>query len=163
MNVRQIVIVGIIASLVMAMWDMVVEAIVPNGAGFFGAPIAIGAVLVRNLQGSGNPIPFDGLAFVLGLMGHMMNAVVLAAVFGLFAARTRLSSGGLIWAGMAWGVIVFVIMWFGVAPIVDPLLHNLNGPVFFVAHLMWGAVLGWVWSRLGSRGQRATDGQMAPA
>ena len=87
MHIRSVIIGGIVASLVIGMWEMIVEAVLPDGAGFFGPVVAIGATLVRDLQGSSNPIPFDGVAFILGLAGHMMNSVVLAAVFGLVASR----------------------------------------------------------------------------
>ena len=87
MDRRRILIAGIGASLVLAMWEMIVEAVIPDGAGFFGPPIAIGATIVRDLQGSANPIPFDVVALVLGLMGHMMNSVILAVIFGLIVTR----------------------------------------------------------------------------
>jgi len=86
-HIRSVIIGGIVASLVIGMWEMIVEAVLPGGAGFFGPVVAIGATVVRDLQGSSNPIPFDGVAFILGLAGHMMNSVVLAAVFGLVASR----------------------------------------------------------------------------
>ena len=41
MNARSIFIGGIAASLVIAMWEMIVEGVLPGGAGFFGPPIAI--------------------------------------------------------------------------------------------------------------------------
>lgn len=148
MSIRSIVISGIVASLVIAMWEMVVEAIIPNGAGFFGPPIAIGATLVRDLQGAANPVPFNGLALILGLMGHMMNSVVLAAVFGFLVTRSRPSGTRTVGLGMVWGVVVFVITWFVVVPAVDPVLFNLNAGAFFIAHLMWGLALGFAWSRL---------------
>ncbi len=147
MNVRRIVVGGVIASLVIAMWEMVVEAIIPDGAGFFGPPIAIGAAIVRDLQGSANPIPFDGLALILGLMGHMMNSVILAAVFGLIVSRLSLSSGRTALGGMAWGVAVFIGMWFVVAPLIDPLMLNVNAAAFFLGHVMWGLALGVLWAR----------------
>ena len=159
MNARPIVAIGIAASLVLAMWEMVVEAIIPDGAGFFGAPIAIGATVIRDLQGSANPIPFDGAALVLGLMGHMMNSIVLAAIFGLLVARRLLTTWQLAGAGMAWGVAIFVAMWFVVIPVIDPLMHNLNAVVFLAAHLMWGLVLGLAWARFGV--SRVTDGGLA--
>ncbi|MEO8625188.1 MAG: hypothetical protein ABI452_00665 [Candidatus Limnocylindrales bacterium] len=147
MNTRAVVIAGVASSVVLAMWEMVVETILPSGAGFFGAPIAIGATIVRNLQGSTNPIPFDGLALVLGLAGHMMNAVILAAIFAIGVGRRNLGTGALVIAGMAWGAAVFAGMWFVVVPVVDPLMGNLNAPAFVVGHLMWGATLGFVWAR----------------
>jgi hypothetical protein len=160
MNTRAILIDGIAASLVIAMWEMVVEAVVPNGAGFFGPPIAIGATIVRDLQGSSNPIPFDGAALVIGLAGHMMNSVILAVVFGLTVGRRGLRTTGLLTAGVAWGAIVFAAMWFVIVPAVDPLVLNLNGIAFLVGHMMWGAALGLLWSRFagaeGSFSLRAT-------
>jgi uncharacterized membrane protein YagU involved in acid resistance len=149
MDIRRIFISGVIASLVLAMWEMVVEAVIPDGAGFFGPPIAIGAAIVRDLQGSANPLPFNGLALILGLMGHMMNSVVLAAVFGAFVTRTSLSSAATIGLGAAWGVLVFAAMWLVALPIIDPVMLNLNGLVFLAAHMMWGGALGLIWVRFG--------------
>ncbi|MEX2183265.1 MAG: hypothetical protein WEC14_02370 [Chloroflexota bacterium] len=152
MDRTRILVAGIGASLVLAMWEMIVEALIPDGAGFFGPPIAIGATIVRDLQGSANPIPFDALALVLGLMGHMMNSVILAVVFGVIASRLALSAAGTVGLGMAWGAAVFVAMWFVVAPAIDPLMLNVNAAAFFAAHLMWGAALGFIWTRYGSTG-----------
>lgn len=148
MQVRNVVIGGIVASLVIGMWEMIVEAVLPGGAGFFGPVIAIGATVVRDLQGSGNPIPFDAVALVLGLAGHMMNSIVLAAVFGLVAARFAHQGGKLIIAGVLYGILVWAVMWFVVLPLVDPLMLNLNGLVFLVGHMMWGAALGFLWTRV---------------
>ncbi len=150
MNTRAILVGGIVASLVIAMWEMIVEAIVPDGAGLFGPPIAIGATVVRDLQGTSNPIPFDATALVAGLAGHMMNSVILAAAFGAVARRRALGTTGLLATGMAWGAIVFGAMWFVVAPAVDPLVLNLNGVAFLAGHLMWGAALGLLWVRFGA-------------
>ena len=41
-------------------------------------------------------------------------------------------------------------MWFVVAPVIDPLMLNLNAAVFFAAHLMWGVAHGVIWTRLGA-------------
>lgn len=150
MNTRAILVGGIAASLVIAMWEMVVEAVLPGGAGFFGPPIAIGATIVRDLQGSSNPIPFDLAALVIGLAGHMMNSVILAVIFGLAIGRRGLGTTGLLTAGIAWGAMVFAAMWFVAVPAVDPLVLNLNGVVFLVGHMMWGAALGLLWSRFAS-------------
>ena len=150
MDRRRILIAGIGASLVIAMWEMIVEAVIPGGAGFFGTPVAIGATIVRDLQGSANPIPFNVVALILGLMGHMMNSVILAVIFALIVTRLAPSAAGTIGLGMAWGVAVFAMMWFVVAPAINPLLLNLNAAVFLVGHLMWGAALGFIWTRYGS-------------
>jgi len=154
MNIRAILIGGVVASLVIAMWEMVVEAVLPDGAGFFGPPIAIGATLVRDLQGASNPIPFDLAALVIGLAGHMMNSVILAAIFGLAIGRRGLGPSAVLAAGMVWGAIVFVAMWFVIVPVVDPLVLNLNGVAFLAGHLTWGAALGLLWARFGTTDER---------
>lgn len=146
MSVRTILISGIVASLVFAMWEMIVEAVIPNGAGFFGPPVAIGATLVRDLQGSANPLPVDPAALVLGLAGHMMNSVILAAIFGALVTRTALQTAGLVVTGVVWGAAVFVVMWYAILPAVDPLMLNVNGPAFLLGHVMWGAALGLLWA-----------------
>ncbi len=148
MHIRSVIIGGIVASLVIGMWEMIVEAVLPGGAGFFGPVVAIGATVVRDLQGSSNPIPFDGVAFILGLAGHMMNSVVLAAVFGLVASRFLHEGGKLVAAGVIYGIAVWAAMWFVVIPLVDPLMLNLNGLVFLIGHMMWGGALGLLWSRV---------------
>lgn len=148
MQVRSVIIGGIVASLVIGMWEMVVEAVLPNGAGFFGPVVAIGATVIRDLQGSGNPIPFDAVAFVLGLAGHMMNSVILAALFGLMASRLLHEGSKLVVAGVIYGIVVWAVMWFVALPVVDPLMLNLNGLVFLVGHMMWGGALGLLWSRV---------------
>jgi hypothetical protein len=146
MNGRTIIIGGVGASLVLAMWEMVVEALAPGGAGFFGPPVAIGATIVRDLQGSVNPIPIQPLALVLGLAGHMMNSVVLAAIFGAIVARSSLGTAGLVGGGIVWGGAIFLAMWYAILPAVDPLMLNLNGPAFLLGHVMWGAALGLLWA-----------------
>lgn len=146
MGVRATLIGGIVASLVLAMWEMIVEAVVPNGVGFFGPPVAIGATVVRDLQGSANPLPVDPLALVLGLAGHMMNSVILAAIYGALVTRTALGTSGLVVGGVIWGAAVFVVMWYAILPAVDPLMLNVNGPAFLLGHVMWGAALGLLWA-----------------
>lgn len=150
MNIRAILIGGVAASLVIAMWEMIVEAVIPDGAGFFGVPIAIGATLFRDLQGSSNPIPFDLAALVVGLAGHMMNSVILAVIFGAAVRGRGLATRRLVIAGMAWGVAVFAGMWFVLLPAIDPLMLNVNAAAFLIGHLMWGAALGYLWSRYGT-------------
>jgi hypothetical protein len=149
-NTRAILIGGVVASLVIAMREMIVEAVLPGGAGFFGPPIAIGATVVRDLQGASNPIRFDLAALLLGLAGHMMNSVILAAAFGLAVGRRGLATTSLVGAGIVWGVVVFAAMWFVVVPAVDPLMLHLNGVAFLAGHMMWGTALGLLWARLGA-------------
>lgn len=133
---------GLIASLVMGMWEMMIEAIIPNGAGFWSAPTYIAAALLRNLQSVARPVPFDLVAVMVGLMGHMMNSVIFGLIFALVIAPRIKSLVGQVAAGILYGAVVYAAMALVVVPFVDPVMANLNAFVFFVGHLMWGAVLG---------------------
>ncbi|MBI3970559.1 MAG: hypothetical protein HY332_04660 [Chloroflexi bacterium] len=147
---------GLIASLVIGMWEMVVEAFV--GQGLFAPPVFIAATVLRNLQDAqGGPGlgPIEPLAIVLGLMGHMMNSVILGIIFALLARRFVRGTLGLAIAGMVYGALVFVVMWLVIVPLLDPAMLRLNGTAFFLGHLMWGAAVGlvstWAPARAGAR------------
>ncbi len=133
---------GLIASLVMGMWEMMAEALLPHGAGFWSAPTYIAATVFRGLQSVARPVPFDPMAVVAGLMGHMMNSVILGLVFGFGIAPRLKSIGSRIMAGMVFGGVIYAVMAFAVAPFVDPAMGNLNAMAFLLGHLMWGGALG---------------------
>ena len=143
--------VGLIASLVMGMWEMMVEAIIPNGAGFWSAPTYIAATLFRNLQSVARPVPFDLVAVIAGLMGHMMNSVILGLLFAFVIAPRFKSLIGQVVVGMMYGAVVYAVMALVVVPFVDPVMANLNAVVFFLGHLMWGVALGALNYRFGAK------------
>lgn len=131
---------GLIASVAMTMMEMVYEGIF--GAGFWSAPTFIAATILRDLQSVAIPVTFSLVPVVLGMMGHMMNSVVLGFVFVKISEKflqTRISG---IVAGAVYGIALFVAMWFLVLPVIDPVMLNLNTMVFAISHIVWGAVLG---------------------
>jgi hypothetical protein len=73
--------------------------------------------------------------------------VALAAVIGT-AAWARVpgmrSSGGIVTAGVIGGAIVYVIMRWGLLPPVNPLMAFVPQIAFFLAHLLFGLVMGIV-------------------
>ncbi|OGO70660.1 MAG: hypothetical protein A2Z37_00770 [Chloroflexi bacterium RBG_19FT_COMBO_62_14] len=138
----RVLIPGLVASLVLGMWQMIAEALIPTGAGLWSPPIYIAATILRDLQGAGSPAAFNLLGVVLGLMGHMMNSVILGLIFA-FLIGPRLSSlGSQVLGGVVYGTAIFLMMWFLILPIFDPVMLNLNAAVFFLGHMMWGAALG---------------------
>jgi hypothetical protein len=139
---RTVIVAALIASLVLGMVEMVVEAIV--GAGFWAPVVFIAATLLRDLQAVAIPVPFLPIPVVLGLMGHMMNSVILGLLFARLVAPRLGGFGALEAGGAVYGLAVFVVMWVVIVPLVDPVMLHLNGVVFALAHLMWGAALGVV-------------------
>jgi hypothetical protein len=130
-----------ISAMAMAMLEMVYEGIL--GAGFWSAPIFISATFIRSLQEISIPVGFMLVPVALGIMLHMVNSHVLTIVFEKIYSKFNLGKMGAVFSGMFYGIFIYLVMWFIVLPIIDPVMLNLN-PVFFaISHLMWGGILGW--------------------
>lgn len=146
---KRILIASLAASIVMAMVEMVYEGLF--GVGFWSAPVFIAATLLRDLQSVAIPVPFALVPVALGMMGHMMNSVVLGIVFAALFGRllTTPMAGAVV--GALYALMIFFVMWFVVLPFIDPVMLGLNPVVFALSHMMWGAVLGGMVARNGSR------------
>lgn len=141
MDAKRVLVAGLVASVVMGMWEMLLEQLV-GGNGFWSPVVYIAATILRDYQGVATPVSFEPTPVVLGLMGHMMNSVILGFVFAKAAPKFVQSSNGLVGAGLVYGVLVMLSMWFVVLPIVDPVMLRLNAVIFLLAHMMWGIGLG---------------------
>jgi hypothetical protein len=133
---------GLAASMVMGMLEMLFEAV--SGTGFWSPVVFIAATILRDLQSATTPVPFMPLPVILGLMGHMMNSVIFGIVFAAVVARRVRGVGALVGAGIVYSLVVLGVMWFAVVPLVDPVMLKLDGLLFAIAHMMWGAALGLV-------------------
>jgi hypothetical protein len=142
MNISRVLGAGIVASIVMGMVEMIYEAV--GGAGFWSPVVFIAATLLRSLQSVPIPVPFMAMAVILGLMGHMMNSMIFGLIFASIVSRFPISRGTLAGLGVVYALAVFVVMWFLVVPAIDPVMLKLNGMVFAIAHMMWGAALGLI-------------------
>ena len=137
---KKILVAGIVASIVMAMLEMVYEGLF--GVGFWSGPVFIAATVLRGLQAIAVPVSFAFVPAVLGMMGHMMNSIVLGFVFvAIFGGMPSSRFTGAI-VGALYALAIFFVMWFVVLPLIDPVMLNLNPIVFAISHMMWGVVLG---------------------
>jgi hypothetical protein len=142
MSIQRVLLAGLIASLVIGMLEMLYEAIA--GVGFWSPVVFIAATIVRGLQSVSIPVEFQPMPVLIGLMGHMMNSIILAFLFSWLIAPRLRGVTALAVGGVVYSMLVFVVMWFGVVPLVDPIMLKLNGLVFVISHMMWGAALGLV-------------------
>src|SRR5260370_37801376 len=101
MLTRRVLLAGLAASLVMGMFEMLYEAIA--GAGFWSPVIFIAATILRNLQGIATPVSLQPVPVLLGLMGHMMNSVILGTVFASLIAPRLRARNSLLVAGADFG------------------------------------------------------------
>lgn len=139
-GMRRVLGVGLLASVVMGMIEMIYEAVA--GAGFWAPVVFIGATVVRRLQLIQGPVPFDLTGVVLGLMGHMMNSALVGLIFVRVFALAAVPRGALVGWGVVYGLVILGVMWFAVLPVIDPVMLRLNPAVFAIAHVAWGATLG---------------------
>ncbi len=131
---------GLIAGLVFAMWAMVV--------GIFASTLWAPPQGIAQSVGIGAPgHSFQIVPFILGLMGHMMNSVIIGAVFILIARAIRLRGVGAVIGGMVYGLIVYGVMYWvvlrGLLSAWSASFLSANPEISWVAaHLMFGVVLG---------------------
>jgi hypothetical protein len=150
-SLTRVVMGTLIASVVFGMWTMMVEAIRHAGeglvAGFF-SPLEYIAAAVRGGFGNASFYPAGQLptaepvGILFGLMGHMMNAVILGLIFYWIASRLSQSRATLIVAGIAYSVLLFVVMEYAILPFADPVLLRVDSIGFLVGHLLYGIGLG---------------------
>jgi hypothetical protein len=122
------------------MWAMIVGIFSSN---LWAPPQGIGQAIGIGVQGH----DFQIAPFFAGLIGHMMNSVILGAIFIAIALALRLHGGLLVIGGMVWGLIVYAVMFW---LILRGLLTGTNASflssnpewAWVVGHLMFGAILG---------------------
>jgi hypothetical protein len=129
---------GMGGGMVMAMWSMIVMWL--TGAGFW-TPLN----LIANTVWRSAPLDarFSGGALVLGLVLHMMMSMGLGMAFAV-AVRTvgRLAASPAVLAmtGMIFGIMVWVVMQYGIWHAIDAAAAPKFTPwVFALGHLMFGA------------------------
>ncbi len=131
---------GLIAGLVFAMWAMVVGIFASN---LWAPPQGIAQAI-----GIGNPgHDFQIVPFVLGLIGHMMNSIIIGLIFFAIVAALKLRGAILVIAGMVYGFVVYLVMYLVV---LRGLLSGTSASFlsanpersWILAHLMYGLVLG---------------------
>jgi hypothetical protein len=88
---------------------------------------------------------------VLGALIHLAMAAVLGALFEVVMRRiARLPSDYGIpeVAGLAYGLLIWLIAFFVVIPVASPLLLQIYAPALIIQHLVYGAVTGLLYSML---------------
>jgi uncharacterized membrane protein YagU involved in acid resistance len=131
---------GLIGGLVFAMWAMVVGLFTSK---LWAPPQGIAQSIGIGSAGH----DFQVIPFVAGLIGHMMNSIVLGVIFIAVARALRLQGIVAVVGGMVYGVIVYVVMYWvllrGVLSSTSASFLSANPEWSWVAaHLMFGVVLG---------------------
>ena len=135
---------GLIAGLVFLVFEMVFAGIA--GPSPFGPPRMISAIALG--QGALPPQPAIGIntALPVALVVHFINSAVFGAIFGAIVGLVgalRGSRGILIGAATVFGLVLWIVNFYVIAPIAFPWFQSAAVPVQFVAHtFFFGTALG---------------------
>jgi uncharacterized membrane protein YagU involved in acid resistance len=131
---------GLIGGLVFAMWAMVVGLFTST---LWAPPQGIAQSIGIGTAGHN----FQLVPLLVGLMGHMMNSIVLGVIFVAIARAIRVQGIAAVVGGMVYGAIVYVAMFWvvlrGVLSSTSASFLSANPEWSWIAgHLMFGVVLG---------------------
>jgi len=106
-------------------------------------PQGIGQALGIGHQGH----DFQIAPFIIGLMGHMVNSIILGLIFLAIASALRLRGIAVVVVGMIYGIVVYAVMY---SLVLRNLLSGTSASFlssnpewsWVLGHLMFGAALG---------------------
>lgn len=98
-----------------------------------------------------NAMPVSAGQVITGAILHFAFAGFLGIVFAMIIAMAGMmrvpfmrTSGGVLAAGVAGGAVVYAILRWGLLPLVNPMMAFVPQTAFFLAHLLFGLVVGIV-------------------
>ncbi len=109
---------GLAAGMAFAMWAMFVAIFASR---LWAPPQGIAQSIGLGSQGW----DFQFVPFILGIMGHMMNSIIIGLIFLAVAAALRLRSAGVVVGGMIYGVVVYLVMYY---PVLRGVLSSARAP-----------------------------------
>ena len=88
---------------------------------------------------------------IVGSLLHLIVSALCGAVFGIVTRRMlHLTSdfGTPVLAGLIYGLLLWMVAYFVILPIANPLLLNSYAPAFLIQHVVYGAVTGMLYTWL---------------
>jgi hypothetical protein len=135
------VVAGLIGGVAMAAYLMIAASIM--GLGFWTPVYMIAGVF----QAYRPPVPGTAGAAAAGVFLHLLTAAFWGAAFawlaGIFPRTVHGWGASTLW-GLAYGIVVWVIMGEGIGPSLSPPMDQAPAVNFFISHLIFGMVTAWV-------------------
>ena len=137
---------AIIAGAVFMMLEMIMVPIFMGGTPW-GPPRMIAAI------GMGKevlppPATFDAGIMMVAMLIHFGLSVILAFLFAFIARGRTVAIATMI--GAAFGLVVYLVNFYGMTA-VFPWFAMARGWIGIFAHIVYGAVLGWVYASIAQR------------
>ncbi len=133
---------GVVAGITFAMFEMIMATIL--GDGFFAPLRMIGAIVLG--PDALVPIYPVTVAALAGMVVHLVLSGIFGLIFGLIASSIRFvraSSQSLVIAATIFGILLWIVNFYLIAPLVFPWFGMANPYVQFVSHaFFYGTPLG---------------------
>lgn len=130
---------GVVGGTLMILVYMVFSAAL--GHGFWSAPKMIAGVFWRG----GQVEQLGFLAVIVGLIIHYGVSIGLATAFALMLPRYGMTFFAAVPLALLYSMLAYIIMVYFVAAYASPpMRRGLIYPLWFVAHVVWGAWLGLI-------------------
>jgi uncharacterized membrane protein YagU involved in acid resistance len=136
---------GAVAGLVAGVVFLIVEmALVPTvgGGELWGPPRMMGAIALGE-DVLPPPATFDAGIVAVGMIVHFALSAVLGVIFAIAAGALKLSRAMSILAGAVFGLIVYVVNFYGFTELF-PWFAMARNAITIFAHLVFGGVIGWM-------------------
>ncbi len=134
---------GVLAGLVFALFQVIM------GAMGLGTPLGELTEMVEGVAFGGGPISAPGIAapeIAIAGLTHLVLSAIYGAIFGAVASKVdvlRNNRIALVGAATVFGLLIWIVNFFVIAPIAFPWFAQTNGVVQFFAHtFFYGTVLG---------------------
>jgi hypothetical protein len=129
---------GLIAGLIFMMVEMIM-VLVFLGQSPWGPPRMIAAMLMGK-EVLPPPAAFDGSVMMTAMMIHFPLSIVYGLILGWIVHRLAGAKVALI--GAVFGLTIYFINFYLVAPVLFPWFTEAQNMVSFLAHFLYGVVLG---------------------
>jgi uncharacterized membrane protein YagU involved in acid resistance len=140
-GLRQGAIAGIVAGIVFAAFEMVVSAFMMGSAAFFMPLRMIGAIALR--PEALEPTYSLLAAGLAGLIVHVILSIIYGLIFGALATVLR-GPMALVGIGTIFGLALWLVNFYAIAPFAFPWFLEANPLVQFIANtFFFGTVLGY--------------------
>jgi uncharacterized membrane protein YagU involved in acid resistance len=91
---------------------------------------------------------FDAAPVIVGSLLHLALSALFGAVYALLISkvlRVTTEYGAPVVGGLVYGLLIWLVAYFIVLPVLNPLLLDVYAPSFIIQNLVYGTVLGLVY------------------
>lgn len=147
---------GLIAGAIFLLMEMVLITL--TGMGSPWGPPRMMAAMVLGQDVLPPPATFDFEIVMVAMMVHFALSIIYAFILGWIISRRHMAVSAAIGVGAAFGLFMYLVNFYGFAPVLFPWFTEARTWVSLVSHVIYGLVLGWSYSRMTLRYRHSIGG-----